>query len=151
MSNCFCIFRLNANHGIASKLSRHYVSMCHATHAKSRLKVSIQNVSKLLSKNVSSQAAQSGSGYKRTRGLWLAISGVGLGIGTSVLIRQHLGLPPGYVHCAYRQSANVKSRLAGLKDELKEKEPEFPWKEFLKLLVPECLYLIGAVVVSTYI
>ncbi len=97
---------------------------------------------------MSSNAAPKSRTYKFTRGLVLAIGGVSLGIGANILTRQYCGLPSGYVHCAYKPSANVKSRLAGLKDELKEKEPEFPWKEFLKLLVPELLFLVGAVAVS---
>ncbi len=97
---------------------------------------------------MSSNGSPSSTTYKFTKGLVLSIGGVCLGIGGSILTRQNLGLPSGYVHCAYKPSANVKSRLAGLKDESKEAEPEFPWKEFLKLLVPELLYLVGAVAVS---
>ncbi len=42
----------------------------------------------------------------------------------------------------------VKTRLAGLEKDLSEKDPQFPWKDFFKLLLPEIWLLLGAVVVS---
>ena len=50
-------------------------------------------------------------------------------------------------HCEYRRASN--SRLVDEVNGAKTTDAVFPWIEFLKLLMPDIWYLLGAVVVST--
>ena len=54
-----------------------------------------------------------------------------------------------HAKCEYKSQKSVKTRLMNNNDN--EPEPEFPWKDFLKLLLPEIWYLLGAVVVSLFV
>ena len=67
---------------------------------------------------------------------------------TAALLGCHrMGLCYHQAHCEYRPSRN--SRLMEEVNRDTTKEAEFPWSEFLKLLLPDIWYLLGAVVVST--
>ena len=57
-----------------------------------------------------------------------------------------VGLFHRQAHCEYRPSR--KSRRVEEVNGSTVKDAEFPWKEFLKLLLPDIWYLLGAVVVS---
>ena len=50
-------------------------------------------------------------------------------------------------HCEYSRASS--SRLIDEVNGTKTKDAVFPWIEFLKLLMPDVWYLLGAVVVST--
>ena len=83
---------------------------------------------------------------KRTRAEILLICG-GAGVGVGFVT---LGKVPFVktAQCEYKANKSVKTRLAGMENDADQPEPEFPWKDFLKLLVPEIWYLLGAVAVS---
>ena len=57
-----------------------------------------------------------------------------------------VGLFHRQAHCEYRPSK--KSRRVEEVNGSTTKNPEFPWMEFLKFLLPDIWYLLGAVVVS---
>lgn len=45
-------------------------------------------------------------------------------------------------------SEQERSRVSASNSQEDKQDPDFPWKEFLKILFPDTLFLIGAVVVS---
>ncbi len=83
---------------------------------------------------------------KTTKQLWTICFGSATSIGALGFLR----LDPLRADCAYQAKKPPPSRLIGMKDEAAGPEFPFPWKELLKLLLPEIWYLLGAVIVSIY-